>query len=61
MSKYDPDSGIIDGPFEDCGCRSHHQHGARGMMGCPVCHPLPMDDEYERELDQLHGLDGWGN
>jgi len=22
---------------------------------------LPMAEEHERELDQLHGLDGWGN
>lgn len=36
---HDEDAGIIQGPFKDCDCPSHHQHCQRGMAGCPVCTP----------------------
>lgn len=49
VEKYDRDAGIIQGPFEDCDCPSHHQHGARGLEGCPECAPAA-------EADKLHSL-----
>ena len=39
VKEYDKDAGIIEGPFEDCDCPSHHQHGRRGCQGCPICNP----------------------
>lgn len=36
---HDERAGIIYGPFPDCECVSHHQHGSRGIAGCPVCTP----------------------
>lgn len=41
MNEYDSNAGIIQGPFADCDCPSHHQHGAHGPAGCPVCNPPP--------------------
>ena len=35
--EYDKDAGIFKGPFEDCGCPSHHQHSAGGERSCPIC------------------------
>jgi hypothetical protein len=30
---------IVQGPFEDCDCPSHHEHGPEGAVGCDACYP----------------------
>ena len=44
--KYD--EGIIKGPFKDCDCESHHQHGINGPQGCVVCNP-PVEHYEEKK------------
>ena len=44
--KYD--GGIIKGPFKDCDCESHHQHGINGPQGCVVCNP-PVEHYEEKK------------
>lgn len=39
------ETGIIEGPFQDCDCPSHHQHGESGAHGCPVCNPSLRDEK----------------
>lgn len=39
FNAYVSATGIIQGPFEDCNCLSHHQHSTRGAAECPVCNP----------------------
>lgn len=43
MTEYDPGAGIVQGPFNGCGCQSHHHHGPHGAAGCPVCAPMQGD------------------
>ena len=50
--QYDEGSGIVQGPFKECACPSHHEHGERGADGCPVCNPQLQPSEVE-ELAKL--------
>ena len=42
------DGGIIKGPFKDCDCKSHHQHGPKGLKGCAFCNPTT-SEHYEEK------------
>lgn len=35
--EFDQGAGIIEGPFTECGCESHHVHERNGEEGCPEC------------------------
>ena len=54
---YDKHSGIIKGPFKDCACESHHQHGENGALGCPICTPKPIKNENcsDHRIDNYEG------
>ena len=50
VEKPEYDGGIIKGPFKDCDCESHHQHGRNGPQGCVVCNPP--NEHYEEKHEK---------